>query len=150
MVACLPTPPRSRLLWLLCLLAVLWTLWRVAPAHAAGQTSAAPNPFPWGQCTWWAAQERPDLIGAVWGDAEAWAWEAGAAGRRVDTSPAPGAILVLPAWSFGAWGAGHVAYVVAVGRLGWVLVSEMDWQPWGPGVNDYRWVWTGWGVSYIH
>jgi len=46
---------------LLIAVALFVLAWLPAPAEAAGW-----DPFPWGQCTFWAAQMRPDLIGSVW------------------------------------------------------------------------------------
>ncbi|MCL4543511.1 MAG: CHAP domain-containing protein [Chloroflexi bacterium] len=110
---------------------------------------AAWNPFEWGQCTWWAADMRPDLIGTVWGNAWHWIYEARWGGFRTGYYPVRGAVVVFQRGVDGAsWYYGHVAYVTAVGNNGWFQVSEMNF-PWFGRVS-YRWVHTGWGVSFIY
>jgi surface antigen len=106
------------------------------------------NPFPWGQCTWFAAAERPDLVGSVWGNAGNWIWEASHAGFRTGSHPRVGSIAVWRPWQSGAWGYGHVAYVQRASSNGWFLVSEMDW-PWQGRVTN-RWVSPYSGVQFIY
>src|SRR5271154_336898 len=85
----------------------------------------ANDPFPIGQCTWYAAGRRADLVGIVHGDA--WEWLRAARGRVPEGSrPAVGAIAVF---SPGAPGeAGHVAYVAAVSGSR-VLLDDSNWRP---------------------
>lgn len=70
----------------------------------------ARDPFPTGQCTWYAAGRRPDLIGMVHGAAGEWLREA--KGRVPEGSrPAVGAIAVYAPDTPGT--PGHVGYVAA-------------------------------------
>ena len=108
---------------------------------------AAWNPFPYGQCTYWAAQMRPDLIGSVWGNAWHWVYEARWSGWTIGYQPERGAVVVFQPGSGGSGWLGHVAYVTAVGNNGWFQVSEMNFPWWG--TVTYRWVHTGWGMSFI-
>lgn len=112
------------------------------PTQAAGQ-----NFFPYGQCTWFAAQMRPDLLGSVWGDAWDWANEARRAGYRTSSVPAVGAVVVFQPGAQQATWQGHVAYVTAVGGGGFFAVREMHF-PW-VGRSTQRWAHTGWGVAFI-
>lgn len=109
---------------------------------------AAWNPFPYGQCTWWAANMRPDLVGSVWGNAWHWIYEARWSGWSEGYVARRGAVVVFQPGADGAGWYGHVAYVTAVGNNGWFQVSEMNFPWWGR--VTYRWVHTGWGVSFIY
>jgi surface antigen len=83
----------------------------------AGTAAAAATPmnrFYWGQCTWWAANVRPDIGAAVSGNAANWTGAAQRAGLNTGTVPAQGAIVVYQPGVQGAWYAGHVARVLAV------------------------------------
>ena len=117
----------------------------VVPQQVA---EAAWNPFPYGQCTWWAINMRPDLAGSVWGNAWHWIYEAEWSGVNEGYYPERGAIVVFQPGVEGAGWYGHVAYVTSVGYNGWFQVSEMNFFGWGE-VN-YRWVHTGWGVAFIY
>ena len=77
-----------------------------------------------GNCTWWAAKQRPDVGSAVSGDAGQWAYQARAAGFNVDTSADVGDIMVIEPNS--AYPQGHVAYVTDVNGNN-VTVTEMNW-----------------------
>lgn len=112
-------------------------------------TEAAQNEFPVGQCTWYAALVRPDLIGSVYGDARDWTREAANSGVPVGQWPAVGAVAVLQPGVQGADGYGHVAIVRRVGGGGWFEVSQRNWLPW-PWQVSYSWFHTGWGVSFIY
>lgn len=103
--------------------------------------------FPYGQCTYWAAKERPDIGSVVNGNAWQWAQSAAAAGIVVSSSPRVGDVVVFQPWVQNAWGAGHVGYVVRVSSGGWFQLSEMNFPQWG--VVTYRWAHAGWGVSFI-
>jgi surface antigen len=85
-----------------------------------------PDPFPFGQCTWWAAYNRR----VTWkGNAGDWLVNASAQGIRTSDSPAVGAIAVFrPGGSYSAYG--HVAIVVAVSSHSYT-VSEMNAPAWG-------------------
>ncbi|MCL4540864.1 MAG: CHAP domain-containing protein [Chloroflexi bacterium] len=130
-----------------------------AAAAAARNTSEAAavsprrpfmgNLFPYGQCTWWAIQRRPDLSGSVWGNAWQWVAEARSSGRAVGAMPRVGAIAVFQPGVEGADWYGHVGYVTAVGSNGWFQVSEMNFYA-GWARVDLRWAHDGWGVSFIY
>lgn len=113
-----------------------------APVAASGV-----NIFPYGQCTWWAMQKRPDLAGSVWGNAWQWAGEASAHGKAESAAPRVGAIVVFQPGVQGADWYGHVGYVTQVGANGSFAVSEMNFYGWAQ--TDVRWAQTGWGVSFI-
>lgn len=125
-----------------------WIIFALALALlVAPLTAEASNGFPYGECTYWAVQMRPDLIGVVYGDARFWADEARWAGYGIAPTPRVGEIAVIqPGVQEADW-QGHVAYVTAVGTNGWFQVSQMHW-PWLGAVN-YHWFHTGWGVAFI-
>ncbi|MGH7608985.1 MAG: CHAP domain-containing protein [Candidatus Dormibacteria bacterium] len=119
---------------------LLADLTRPTPAVTTGDWS-----FAFGTCTYWASgQWRANGWPVNWGG-DAWQWwaNAGAAGHPEGETPAVGAIVVWPPDVSGeSWGAGHVAYVIAVGA-GEFEVSEMNFYgPTGGGFDqvDYRWV----------
>jgi len=96
----------------------------------------ANDPFPTGQCTWYAAGRRPDLVGIVHG--VAWKWLAGAKGRVLEGSrPALGAIAVFAPSTPGS--AGHVAYVAAISGSR-VLLDDSNWRstPWSPRLQVHE------------
>jgi surface antigen len=118
--------------------------WATDPAP-----DGAANPEPYGQCTYWAVDKRPDIQTAsdAYGDTPAveaqgdgaWGMEAAAqeAGYSIDHSPAVGDIAAFspnfPAYTDGAgetWPqgdpGGHVAYVEQVNADGSVVISEMN------------------------
>jgi len=83
--------------------------------------------FEVGQCTWYAAGRRPDLIGIVEGNAGGWLLAA--AGRVPEgATPVVGALAVWRPGRAGAGALGHVAYVAQVAG-GRVLVDDSNWQP---------------------
>lgn len=130
--------------------AALLVLMSLAPmlAERAGARAYYASYFPYGQCTWYASQMRPDLMGDVWGNAANWAYAARASGRATGYNPQVGAVAVFQPGVQGAWGAGHVAYVAAVGANGWFLVREMDF-PYAGQVTS-RWAHAGGGVTFIY
>ena len=75
------------------------------------------DPFPWGQCTWWAYYNDP--VPGVRGNADQWVAEAAHAGVTiipVSAGPAPGDVVVFgPGGGYSAT-YGHVAVVVKVFR----------------------------------
>jgi surface antigen len=105
------------------------------------------NNFPWGQCTWWAANERPDIGSAVVGNAASWLYSARAAGLATGTVPRVGAVVVYQPGAQGAAWTGHVAYVTSVSGSSFTI-SEMNFPIWG-GVT-HRTSWTGPGVAFIY
>lgn len=111
------------------------------------------NFFPYGQCTWWAAQRFHQLTGVYvpWTtQSDAWQWTARAHNFhwRVSITPQVGAIVDLQPWVEGAYGLGHVAVVEKVLGNGHVIASNMNW-----GVNYWEVVDVefapGPGVSFI-
>ncbi|HEX6512861.1 MAG TPA: CHAP domain-containing protein [Chloroflexota bacterium] len=111
--------------------------------------ASGPNYFPYGQCTWWAAQSRPDIGSRVFGNASAWAYSARAAGLPVGTRPAVGAVVVYQPGAQGAAWTGHVAYVTSVAPDGMSFtISEMNFPYWGRVTR--RASWAGPGVSFIY
>jgi surface antigen len=88
----------------------------------------AQDPFPVGQCTWYAAGRRPDLLGIVHGDAAEWL---GAARGRLPEGPFPvvGALAVWLPHEGGAGAQGHVGYVAASSETGRVLIDDSNWTP---------------------
>jgi surface antigen len=85
------------------------------------------DPFSVGQCTWYAAGRRPDLIGTVRGNADNWLNEA--RGRVPEgASPAVGAIAVWAAGSLGPLSYdGHVGYVAAISG-NQVLIDDSNFE----------------------
>ena len=102
---------------------------RAAPAASLFSWVPAgglPDPFPYGQCTWWVAYNRRVSWG---GNAADWIANARAQGVATDEVPSVGAIAVYRAGG-GYSGYGHVAVVIAL-EPGAYTVSEMDFTGWG-------------------
>jgi surface antigen len=114
---------------------------------------AARNRYPYGQCTWWAAQSKlyENLQGL--GNAGMWAYNARRHRLPVGYTPRVGATVVFAPRVQGAGGAGHVGHVVAVSGRRFEL-SEMNyyggWPHGGWGRVDYRWAYAGGGVTFIY
>jgi surface antigen len=88
----------------------------------------AEDPFPIGQCTWYAAGRRPDLRGIVHGNAGTWLEDA--RGRVPEGwSPIVGALAVWRPHQDGTGEDGHVAYVAAVSEEGKILIDDSNWTP---------------------
>ena len=124
------------------------------PGHPAFAVSGSGGFYSWtfGQCTWWAQNERRDENLMHMGNAQYWASGAASRGYRVGSTPVANATVVFQPGVQGAGGAGHVAHVVAVYPDGWFLVSEMNFY-WNGGGNarvDYRFAHSGSGVSFIY
>jgi len=87
----------------------------------------AADPFPVGQCTWYALGRRPDLAGIVGGNASRWL-EAAAGKAPEGTGARVGALAVWAPNVGPAGPVGHVAYVAAVHgeRL---LIDDSNWEP---------------------
>lgn len=95
------------------------------PSYVA--SSAGPNRFPWGYCTWYVASRRY----IPW-NGNAWQWygNAIAYGNSVGRTPVAGAVMVT--WESSV---GHVAYVESVNGNSFT-VSEMNYA--GYGVRSTR------------
>lgn len=94
-----------------------------------------PDPFPFGQCTWWAAFNRRVTWG---GDARDWARNARAQGAPTSPLPSVGAIAVYrPGGAYSDLG--HVAVVVGMTATSYT-VSEMNAPNWGQvNARTIRW-----------
>jgi surface antigen len=97
-----------------------------APLFASVPPGGYADPFPFGECTWWAAYNHP----VSWsGDAGDWLRNARAASVATTGVPSVGAIVVYrPGGPYSSLG--HVALVVAVERNNY-RVSEMHAPEWG-------------------
>lgn len=98
-----------------------------APAATVG-TYRTSGRFPFGQCTYHAAQMRPDIVSRVsWlGNAGQWYHNAASAGLAVGRIPAVGSVIVTRE---SYWG--HVAYVTAVHGNS-ITITEMNYAGnWG-------------------
>ena len=119
-----------------------------------GQVSAGKyNPYPYGQCTWWADQRYHTLHGVYipWlFHADAWQWTTRARqhGWHVSKSPTVGSILNLQPWVQGAYGYGHVAVVERILKNGHVIASNMNWAGHGSHVVNTEFS-PGAGVTFI-
>lgn len=95
--------------------------------------SGTNNPYPYGQCTWWADERYHQLHGVYvpWTNesSDAWQWteRARTFGWHVSSHPSVGAILNLQPWVQGAYGLGHVAVVEQILSNGNVVASNMNW-----------------------
>lgn len=131
-----------------------YSSWTPPPGYQSFAVTDFPGD-PWagsfGQCTWWAAHERPDENFLGWGDAWNWANAAQARGYTVSTTPIANATVVFAPGVEGASSLGHVSHVEQVLTNGWVLVSEMNFFFNGGGFArvDYRYVYAGSGVWFI-
>ncbi|HVA23144.1 MAG TPA: CHAP domain-containing protein [Chloroflexota bacterium] len=120
------------------------------PANTRGAVRrSGPNNFPYGQCTWWAAQSRPDIGANVIGNASSWLYSARASGLPTGSVPRVGAVVVYQPGAQGAAWTGHVAYVTSVAGDGvHFTISEMNFPYWGSVTR--RASWTGPGVGFIY
>ncbi len=111
------------------------------------------NPFPYGQCTWWADQRYYQLHGVYvpWmRNANAWQWTTGALqfGWRVSGTPTVGAIMDMQPNVQGASYLGHVAVVEQVLGDGHVIASSMNWGADPSAVTDFQFT-PGAGITFI-
>jgi surface antigen len=133
------------------------------------------NPEQYGQCTYWAAEKRPDLQEVLnqygysqYGGAFDWKVDAAKAGYRIDQTPQVGDVVAMPPGDFYTWTytnsagywwtfsftadavVGHVAYVERVNTDGSFVTSEMygEWTLQG----DIRYVpaKAASGMYFIH
>src|ERR1035437_4423730 len=102
------------------------------------------NPYPWGQCTWYAFSRASSWLPfsalGNGSNADLWFSRAQSHGLPVGSTPIAGAVAVWGANRGGAGPVGHVAYVESVGKIGPTAglptVSEMNVH--GLGVLDTR------------
>lgn len=116
---------------------------RDSPAPGTPTLAGTVNPFPWGQCTWWAYHNNP--VPGVAGDA--WQWVDTADPKVIRISPES----LPPVWGLVVYRAGlpygppgHVALVEAVhyGPGGGVVgyqVSEANMRPGRLALRDVPW-----------
>jgi N-acetylmuramoyl-L-alanine amidase len=122
-----------------------------APAPSYGPTGSD-NPFPYGQCTYWADERYHALHGAYvpWmTNSNAWQWtmRADEYHWNVSSTPSIGAIINLQPWVQGAGGYGHVAIVEKILANGQVMASNMNWGG-SAGVTDVDFT-PGAGVTFV-
>ena len=122
-------------------------------ARASNVAVSGWNPFPYGQCTWWANQRYYQLHGVFvpWHiNANAWQWTARASnfGWRVSAVPRVGEIVVLQPGVQGAYYMGHVAVVEQVLSGGHFIASSMNWGASRGGVTNSQFH-AGPGVTFI-
>jgi surface antigen len=111
------------------------------------------NPFPYGQCTWWADQRFHQLNGAYvpWvTGSNAWQWSSRAVEFhwRVSSIPTVGAIVDLQPGVQGASYLGHVGVVEQVLGNGRVIASNLNWGATPARVVDVEFS-AGPGVTFI-
>ena len=128
------------------------------PTTSNGGNGSAPgtgsyNPFPPGQCTWWASQRYYQLHGIYvpWmSQSNAWQWQARAQQFhwQVSGTPHVGDIMDLQPFVQGAYDLGHVGVVEQVLGNGDVIASNMNWGafPWQVTNVEFS---PGSGVSFI-
>lgn len=127
------------------------TIGSSTPSSAA--VKGGSNPFPYGQCTWWASNRYHQLTGIYvpWTtQSDAWEWTARAYDFHwnVSSKPTVGAIMDLQPWVQGAYGLGHVAVVEQVLSNGNVIASSMNWGSNPSQVTDSQFT-PGSGVTFI-
>ncbi len=116
---------------------------RDTPPPGTLSVRGTPNPFPWGQCTWWAYHNDP--IPGLAGDAWQWAETANPKVLRIapkNLPPVGGLVVYRAGLPYGP--PGHVALVEAVryGPGGGVVgyrVSEANMTPGRIAVRDVPW-----------
>jgi N-acetylmuramoyl-L-alanine amidase len=111
------------------------------------------NPFPYGECTWWAANRYHQLkdIYVPWttqSNAYQWTARAQQFHWKVSSHPTYGAIVDLQPWVQGAYGLGHVAVVEKILSNGHVIASNMNWGAHYWEVVDVEFT-PGPGVTFI-
>ncbi len=112
----------------------------------------ADDPFPVGQCTWYAAGRRPDVVGIVHGNAGTWL-EAARGRLPEGWFPVVGALAVWLPHHGGVGELGHVAYVAAVSEEGRMLLDDSNWTPTptSPGLQVHEhWVSAASPSGYIY
>ena len=113
----------------------------------APHASASNNTYPYGQCTYFAKAQRPD-IGNYWGDARFWDTSARAAGFPVSSKPVVGDVVVFERNVQGISPHGHVGIVTLVQGNRFKTISM--WGNEATGKLHAAWHTIGAGVSFIH
>ena len=124
-----------------------------APIADSNAPRGRSNPYPYGQCTWYASQRFYQIHGffVPWtSNANAWQWTARAYdyGWRVSSRPSVGAIVDLQPYVQGAYNLGHVGVVEQVLPDGSAIATNMNWgiYPW---LVSRIHVSPGYGVTFI-
>jgi surface antigen len=112
------------------------------------------NPFPYGQCTWWASQRYQELHGyfVPWtSNANAWQWTARAYDFHwnVSTQPSYGAIANFQPGVQQASALGHVGVVEQILGNGDIVTSNMNVLGHPFGTVVYLTFHPGPGVTFI-
>jgi surface antigen len=119
-----------------------------------GNVAANGDPFPYGQCTYWADYRYHELTGhwVDWGG-NAYQWAAGAnasPGWIVSSTPHFPSIMVFqPSVQYADPVYGHVATVESINADGSVLTSNMNVLGYGSTVVDLT-NYAGAGVSFVY
>jgi surface antigen len=126
----------------------------LAVQASMGQAVNYRNAYPFGQCTWWAAQRYYQLhnVSVPWmknSNAGEWVGRAQNFGWHISSVPTVGSILVLHQNVQGAGSVGHVAVVEKVLGNGAVIASSMNWGKHPRKVTNSQFH-QGSGVSFIH
>jgi surface antigen len=118
-----------------------------ADDHTTGSGGAG-NPYPPGQCTWWAWRKRQDLpfFPGIAGDALNWTTSAKRRHVPTGVTPVAGAIAVFAPGRFGAGYLGHVAYVESVAGDR-IRISEAGFEHTPPG---HRRTVSARGLTFIY
>lgn len=122
--------------------------------NSATGPSGTYNPYPYGQCTWWADERYHQLHGVyvpwtnVSSDAWQWTQRAQAYGWHVSNQPSVGAIVNLQPWVQGAYDLGHVAVVEQILDNGNVVASNMNWGSDPSAVTNVTFT-PGPGVTFL-
>jgi len=116
--------------------------------NTGGQDS---HGYPYGECTSFAAWRITHTLGASipagFHDASSWSGAARAAGLTVSPDPTPGSIAVFQPGVDGAFGFGHVAYVLSATSSS-VTVEDYNWV--GPHRYGTHTVARTAGLDFIH
>lgn len=121
-----------------------------AVVRLAGRTANFVNRYPFGQCTWGAAQLRHNNAFDGLGNAADWNNNAPRHGLRVGYSPRVGAVVVFERGVQGASSAaGHVGVVTQLLGGGRFVMKAMN-DVAGFGHYSFRTAHTGGGVSFIY
>jgi surface antigen/LysM repeat protein len=128
--------------------------WRRVPAgFMARAARVSANTFPYGQCTWWAAQRYYQLhnVFVPWmndGNAGQWVDRAIAFGWHVSSVPVVGSVIVLQGGVQGASSVGHVGIVEQITGKSAVIASSMNWGD-HPGAVSKSMFSEGPGVAFL-
>ena len=98
----------------------------VSQSYVTGAGTGKSRSYPYGQCTWYVAQQTY----VPWsGHAKAWLVNARSYGFKTGTTPQVGAIILLSGTNWLSRTYGHVGYVESVNG-DWVTFSEMNHIGW--------------------